>query len=82
MAARILEIRCPSRDSPNSVNVPPIPVLFSFRLDQETLRAMKGMSKKLRVQVRAQRIGSPWVDGAVSGEQVYETEKSVKFPNK
>ena len=57
-------------------------VLFSFRLDQETLRAMKGKNKKLRVHVRAQRIGSPWVDGAVSGEQVYETEKSVKFPNK
>lgn len=57
-------------------------VLFSLKMDQETLRAMKGKSKKIRVHVRAQRIGSPWVDGAVSDERVYETEKDVKFPNK
>lgn len=57
-------------------------VLFSVRMDPETLRAMKGKSKKVRVHVRAQRIGSPWVDGAVSADRVYETEKSVKFPNK
>jgi hypothetical protein len=57
-------------------------VLFSLKMDPETLRTMKGKSKKLRVHVRAQRIGNPWLDGAVSAEQVYETEKSVKFPNK
>jgi hypothetical protein len=57
-------------------------VLFSVPLDHETLRAMKGKNKKVRVHVRAQRMGSPWVDGAVSGDQIYETEKSVKFPNK
>jgi hypothetical protein len=43
---------------------------------------MKGQSKKVRVHVRAQRTGSPWVDGEVSAERVYETEKSVKFPKK
>jgi hypothetical protein len=57
-------------------------VLFSVKMDSETLAAMKGQSKKVRVHVRAQRIGSPWVDGAVSAERVYETEKSVKFPKK
>jgi hypothetical protein len=57
-------------------------VLFSLKMDQDTLRAMKGKSKKIRVHVRAQRVGSPWVDGAVSDERVYETEKAVKFPNK
>jgi len=51
-------------------------------LDPETLGAMKGQSKKVRVHVRAQRIGSPWVEGAVSSERVYESEKSVKFPKK
>jgi hypothetical protein len=57
-------------------------VLFTFKMDAETLRLMKGQNKKLRVHVRAQRMDSPWVDGAVSGERVYETEKSVKFPKK
>jgi hypothetical protein len=57
-------------------------VLFSFKIDQETLRSMKGQSKKVRVHVRAQRLGSPWLDSAVSAENVYETEKSVKFPKK
>lgn len=57
-------------------------VLFSVPLDSDTLRAMKGKNKKVRVHVRAQRSGSPWIDGAVSREHVYETEKSVKFPNK
>jgi len=57
-------------------------VLFTYKMDPETLRSMKGKNKKLRVHVRAQRIGSPWVDGAVSASRVYETEKSVKFPNK
>jgi len=57
-------------------------VLFTVKMDSDTLRAMKGKNKKLRVHVRAQRMNSPWVDGAVSGERVYETEKSVKFPNK
>jgi len=57
-------------------------VLFSFKIDQETLRAMNGKSKKVRVHVRAQRLGSPWLDSAVSAEHVYETEKSVKFPKK
>jgi hypothetical protein len=57
-------------------------VLFSVGLDNDTLRAMKGKNKKVRVHVRAQRSGSPWVDGAVSTDFVYETEKSVKFPNK
>ena len=57
-------------------------VLFSFKMDRETLLSMKGKSKKIRVHVRAQRSGSPWVDGAVSSERVYETEKSVKFPKK
>jgi len=57
-------------------------VLFTLKMDQESLKAMKGKSKKVRVHVRAQRMGSPWLDSAVSAEQVYETEKSVKFPNK
>jgi hypothetical protein len=57
-------------------------VLFSHKMDLDTLRAMKGKNKKLRVHVSVQRMGSPWVDGAVSAERVYETEKSVKFPNK
>ena len=46
-------------------------VLFSFKIDQETLRAMNGKSKKVRVHVRAQRLGSPWLDSAVSAEHVY-----------
>ena len=57
-------------------------VLFTYKMDPETLLAMKGQSKKVRVHVRAQRIGSPWVDGEVSAERLYETEKSVKFPKK
>ena len=57
-------------------------VLFTYKMDPETLLAMKGQSKKVRVHVRAQRIGSPWVDGEVSAERFYETEKSVKFPKK
>ncbi|HET9216851.1 MAG TPA: hypothetical protein VFR18_07725 [Terriglobia bacterium] len=57
-------------------------VLFTLKMDEDTLRAMKGKDKKLRVHVRAQRMNSPWVDGAVSAERVYETEKSVKFPKK
>jgi hypothetical protein len=57
-------------------------VLFTYKMDHETLLAMKGQSKKVRVHVRAQRIGSPWVDGEVSPERVYESEKSVKFPKK
>ncbi len=57
-------------------------VLFSYKLDPETLGAMKGQSKKVRVHVRAQRIGSPWVEGAVSSERIYESEKPVKFPKK
>ena len=57
-------------------------VLFTYKMDPDTLRAMKGQSKKVRVHVRAQRTGSPWVDGEVSAERVYETEKSVKFPKK
>jgi len=57
-------------------------VLFTVKMDQESLLAMKGKSKKIRVHVRAQRAGSPWVDGAVSSSLVYETEKEVKFPKK
>jgi hypothetical protein len=57
-------------------------VLFTYKMDAETLQAMKGQSKKVRVHVRAQRMGSPWVDGEVSPDRVYETEKSVKFPKK
>ena len=57
-------------------------VLFTYKMDPDTLRAMKGQSKKVRVHVRAQRTGSPWVDGEVSAERVYESEKSVKFPKK
>ena len=57
-------------------------VLFTHKMDAETLHAMKGKDKKVRVHVRAQRIGSPWVDGEVSPERVYESEKSVKFPKK
>jgi hypothetical protein len=57
-------------------------VLFTVKLDQETLKAMNGKSKKIRIHVRAQRAGSPWVDGAVSSSLVYETEKEVKFPKK
>jgi len=57
-------------------------VLFSFKIDHETLRAMNGKSKKVRVHVRAQRLGSPWLDSAVSAEHVYETQKDVKFPKK
>jgi len=57
-------------------------VLFTYKMDPETLLAMKGQSKKVRVHVRAQRTGSPWVDGEVSAERIYESEKSVKFPKK
>jgi hypothetical protein len=57
-------------------------VLFTVKLDQEALKAMNGKSKKIRIHVRAQRAGSPWVDGAVSSSLVYETEKEVKFPKK
>lgn len=57
-------------------------VLFAVKLDQDALKAMKGKSRKIRVHVRAQRAGSPWVDGAVSSVWVYETEKEVKFPKK
>jgi hypothetical protein len=57
-------------------------VLFSVKMDPETLRTMKGQNKKVRVHVRAQRTGSPWVDGEVSPERVHETEKSVKFAKK
>jgi hypothetical protein len=57
-------------------------VLFTVKLDPETLKAMNGKSKKIRIHVRAQRAGSPWVDGAVSSSLVYETEKEVKFPKK
>jgi hypothetical protein len=57
-------------------------VLFTYAMDAQTLQSMKGQNKKVRVHVRAQRIGSPWVDGAVSADRVYETEKSVKFPKK
>jgi hypothetical protein len=54
-------------------------VLFTLKMDSDSLRAMKGQSKKVRVHVRAQRMGSPWLDSAVSSEQIYETQKSVKF---
>jgi hypothetical protein len=57
-------------------------VLFTVKLDSDTLKAMKGKSHKIRVHVRAQRAGSPWVDGAVSSVWVYESEKEVKFPKK
>jgi len=57
-------------------------VLFTYKMDADTLQSMKGQSKKVRVHVRAQRTGSPWVDGEVSPDQMYETEKSVKFPKK
>jgi hypothetical protein len=57
-------------------------VLFTVKLDQDTLKAMSGKSTKIRIHVRAQRAGSPWVDGAVSSSLVYETEKEVKFPKK
>ena len=57
-------------------------VLFTVKLDSDALQAMKGKSKKIRVHVRAQRAGSPWVDGAVSSAWVYESEKEVKFPKK
>jgi len=57
-------------------------VLFTYKMDPDTLLSMKGQSKKVRVHVRAQRMGSPWVDGEVSPERVFETEKSVKFPKK
>jgi len=57
-------------------------VLFTVRLDPDALKAMNGKSKKIRIHVRAQRAGSPWVDGAVSSPYVYETEKEVKFPKK
>ena len=57
-------------------------VLFTLKMDQDSLRGMKGKNKKVRVHVRAQRMGSPWLDSAVSADHVYETEKSVKFPNK
>jgi hypothetical protein len=57
-------------------------VLFTVPLDQATMQAMKGKNQKLRVHVRAQRSGNPWIDGAVSEERIYETEKSVKFPKK
>jgi hypothetical protein len=57
-------------------------VLFMVKLDQDALKSMKGKSTKIRVHVRAQRAGSPWVDGAVSSSLVYETEKEVKFPKK
>ena len=43
---------------------------------------MKGKYKKVRVHVRAQRLGSPWLDSADSADWVYEIEKSVKFPSK
>ena len=51
-------------------------------MDPEALKAMNGKSKKIRIHVRAQRAGSPWVDGEVSPQFVYETEKEVKFPKK
>jgi hypothetical protein len=57
-------------------------VLFTVKLDQGTLQAMKGKNKKVRVHVRAQRSGNPWIDGAVSEERIYESEKSVKFSTK
>jgi len=57
-------------------------VLFTVKLDQDALKSMNGKSKKIRIHVRAQRAGSPWVDGAVSSSLVYETEKEVKFPKK
>jgi hypothetical protein len=57
-------------------------VLFTVKLDSDALQAMKGKSQKIRVHVRAQRAGSPWVDSAVSSVWVYETEKEVKFPKK
>ena len=56
--------------------------LVGFTMDHDSLLSMKGKSKKLRIHVRAQRTGNPWVDGAVSPEYVYETEKEVKFPKK
>jgi hypothetical protein len=57
-------------------------VLFTVRVDQATLQSMKGKDRKVRVHVRAQRSGNPWIDGAVSDARIYETEKSVKFPKK
>jgi len=57
-------------------------VLFTVKLDPDALKSMNGKSKKIRIHVRAQRAGSPWVDGAVSSSLVYETEKEVKFPRK
>jgi hypothetical protein len=57
-------------------------VLFTVKLDQDAMSAMRGKSAKIRIHVRAQRAGSPWVDGAVSSGLVYETEKEVKFPKK
>jgi hypothetical protein len=57
-------------------------VLFTIKMDQESLKAMNGKSKKIRIHVRAQRAGSPWVDGAVSSSYIYESEKEVKFPKK
>ena len=57
-------------------------VLLTLKMDQDALRAMKGKSKKIRVHVSAQRSGSLWIDGAVSPEFVYETQKEVKFPKK
>lgn len=57
-------------------------VLFTVKMDEASLQSMKGKSQKVRVHVRAQRSGNPWIDGAVSDESVYETEKSVKFPKK
>ena len=56
--------------------------LAGFTMDHDALMAMKGKSKKLRIHVRALRTGNPWVDGAVSTEYIYETEKEVKFPKK
>jgi hypothetical protein len=57
-------------------------VLFAVKLDQDALKSMNGKSRKIRIHVRAQRAGSPWVDGAVSSAYVYESEKEVKFPKK
>jgi hypothetical protein len=57
-------------------------VLFTVKLDQGTLQSMKGTNKKVRVHVRAQRSGNPWIDGAVSEERIYESQKSVKFSTK
>ena len=56
--------------------------LFGVKMDHDALLAMKGKSKKIRVHVSAQRIGSPWVDGAISRAVTYETPKDVKFPKK